>query len=71
VINGCVRDSNALASMPFGVAASATCPRKSRKEGTGAVAVPVAFGGVTFHPGQWVYVDDDGIALSEEKLVLP
>ena len=43
-------------------------PRKSAKQGTGAVDVPVSLGGVTFSPGAWVYSDDDGIVLSAGQL---
>jgi len=71
VIYGCVRDSAELSEIQFGVAATGTCPRKSRKEGAGASDVPVTFGGVCYIPGHWVYVDDDGVAVSEKELVVP
>jgi len=31
--------------------------------------VPVTFGGVTFHPGHFVYADNNGIVVSEKALV--
>jgi regulator of ribonuclease activity A len=34
-----------------------------RETGAGAVDVPVSFGGVTFHPGDVLHADDDGIVL--------
>ena len=40
-----------------------TNPRPGSKTGTGAVDVPVSFGGVTFHPGDILHADDDGIVL--------
>lgn len=63
VINGAVRDSPVLAELPIGLKALGTIPRKSSKAGAGAVDVPVGFGGITFHPGDLLYADDDGVVL--------
>ena len=69
VIFGAVRDTRALATLDFGVKALGSSPRKSAKIGAGSVDVVVAFGGATFTPGHWIYVDDDGILVSAQKLV--
>ncbi len=61
VINGPVRDSEALAKMPLGVKALGTNPRKSTKNGTGDADVDVHLGAVTIRPGAMVYCDPDGI----------
>ncbi len=71
IINGCVRDAATLRSMPLGVRALGTHPRRSKKEGKGEVDVPVTFGGVTFRPGQYAYVDIDGIVIAPRKLDMP
>lgn len=63
IINGAVRDSAVLAGLPLGLQALGTNPRKSSKAGAGEVDVPVEFGGVTFHPGDRLYADDDGVVL--------
>ncbi|MEU9342699.1 ribonuclease E activity regulator RraA [Streptomyces sp. NPDC048278] len=63
VIHGAVRDVPALAGIHLGVRALGANPRKSGKAGTGAVDVPVTFGGVTFHPGDMLHADDDGVVL--------
>jgi regulator of ribonuclease activity A len=63
VVNGCVRDSVALDGLGLGVKALGTNPRPSRKEGAGAIDVPVAFGGVTFEPGAELYADHDGVVV--------
>ena len=63
VIHGAVRDSAALAGLGLGIKALGTNPRRSGKTGTGAVDVPVTFGGVTFQPGDVLHADDDGIVL--------
>ncbi|MEV7632110.1 ribonuclease E activity regulator RraA [Microbacterium sp. OR21] len=61
VIHGCVRDSAALATMPLGVKALGTNPRKSRKDGVGEVDVVLSFGEVRFRPGALLFADEDGI----------
>jgi regulator of ribonuclease activity A len=63
VVNGCVRDSSALDSLDVGIKALGTNPRPSRKDGAGAVGVPVDFGGVVFEPGSLLYADDDGVVV--------
>lgn len=63
VINGAVRDSAVLATLPIGVKALGTNPRKSSKDTKGEVDVPVTIGGVTFNPGDQLFADEDGVAL--------
>lgn len=70
IINGCIRDSADIATMPLGVKALATYPLKSSKRDPGLRNVPVTFGGATFHPGDWVYADGDGVLVSREELAL-
>ena len=68
IINGAIRDSADIDTMPTCVFALGTSPVKSAKEGWGKVGMPVSFGGVTFEPGGWVYGDADGILYSAKKL---
>ena len=68
VIYGVVRDTVALGQMDFGVKALGTNPRRGEKRGLGETDVAVAFGGVTFTPGHWLYSDDDGILVAAEPL---
>jgi regulator of ribonuclease activity A len=63
VLHGAVRDSAALSGLDLGIKALGTNPRPGGKTGAGAVDVPVSFGGVTFHPGDILHADDDGIVL--------
>jgi regulator of ribonuclease activity A len=63
VVNGCIRDAVALQDLGLGVKALGTNPRPSRKDGAGAIDVPVTFGGVTFEPGAELYADDDGVVV--------
>ncbi|QQM46128.1 ribonuclease E activity regulator RraA [Streptomyces liliifuscus] len=64
VINGAVRDVEALSKINLGVKALGSNPRKSRKEGVGVRDVEVSFGGVTFTPGCHLYSDADGILVT-------
>ena len=71
VINGAIRDSEAVGKTSIGVKAIATVPNRSRKENTGRTDVPVHFAGITFHPGHWLYADPDGILVSPVELSAP
>lgn len=68
VVYGCIRDCEEIADQNIGVKALATNPRKSVKKGVGEESVTVQFGGVTFHPGDYLYADEDGIIVSPRKL---
>jgi regulator of ribonuclease activity A len=68
VVYGCIRDSAAIARMPLGVKALGTCPLKTDKRGEGQRDLPVRFGGVTFHPGNWLYADEDGVIVARRSL---
>lgn len=68
IVNGCIRDSAELSEIEVGVLALAPHPRKSGKAGDGERDVPVEFGGVTWSPGHYVYVDEDGVVLTAERL---
>jgi regulator of ribonuclease activity A len=70
VVHGCIRDAVELAATPVGVKALAAIPRKSTQAGVGERGVPVAFAGVTFAPGAWLYADRDGIVVAERELHL-
>ncbi|UYG01417.1 ribonuclease E activity regulator RraA [Halomonas sp. GD1P12] len=70
VMFGCVRDVDILATLPLGVMALGSHPRKSEKNGEGQRDIPVTFGGVTLTPGQWLYADNNGILVSDTELAL-
>lgn len=61
VLNGAVRDVAVLRTLPLGIKALGSNPRKSTKTGQGTVDVPVEFGGVAFHPGRRLVADEDGV----------
>ncbi len=68
LIFGCVRDSADIGAMSLGVLALATNPRKSIKQGVGETGLVIRFADVTFHPGAWLYADEDGVVVSAEQL---
>jgi regulator of ribonuclease activity A len=68
VVNGCVRDSVAIATMNIGVFAIDTHPMKTLKKNLGEADIVVSFGGVDFIPGEWIYADDDGVIVSAKPI---
>ncbi|WP_370280882.1 ribonuclease E activity regulator RraA [Pontibacterium sp.] len=68
IINGCIRDVNAIGEIDLGVQALGTHPMKTEKRGLGDLNVEISFGGVTFRPGEYVYADNNGILVSPQKL---
>lgn len=69
IVSGCIRDSAVIVGIDIGVKAIGTNPRKSVKLNTGQRDIPVSFAGVTFTPGEYLYADEDGILLSNQKLI--
>ena len=69
IVNGCIRDSRLIGEMEVGVKALNTNPVKSIKRNEGQENIDVGFAGVDFKPGQFVYADEDGIVVSEFRLI--
>lgn len=61
IIDGCVRDSRALAKLDFPVYAKGVTPNGPYKNGPGEMNFPVSFAGVVIHPGDIVIGDGDGV----------
>ena len=69
IVHGVIRDSAAIAGMDLGVKALGTVPLKTDRRDQGLRDVPVAFGGVTFLPGEWIAADADGVIVATRPLV--
>lgn len=69
IIYGSIRDVDVIGQTKLGVQALGTHPRRTEKRGLGDLNVPVTFGGITFQPGQYIYADNNGIVVSEKKLL--
>jgi 4-hydroxy-4-methyl-2-oxoglutarate aldolase len=63
VIDGGVRDLDALASHAFPVFASAIVLRGASKRGPGAAGRPARVGGVGVESGDWIVGDADGVTI--------
>lgn len=70
IIYGRIRDSMAVSKIDIGVIALGTNPRKSAKDKVGTANIIVSFAGVDFVPGEFVYVDEDGVVVSDQELSL-
>jgi regulator of RNase E activity RraA len=63
VLDGAIRDRAELEGIGVPVFHVGTSPRGPAKAGPGALRIPVAIGGVTVDPGDFVCADADGIAV--------
>lgn len=71
VLNAAIRDVTEINALDFGILALGSSPKKSGKAATGAVDVPVSFGGVRFMPGHYLYADEDGLIVAHRPVHLP
>ncbi len=63
VIDGGVRDVDAIAAHGFPVFSAAVALRGATKQSPGTVGVPVVVGGVSVAAGDWVVGDADGVTV--------
>ena len=68
IVNGSIRDSVMINSMPIGIRALGVCPRKSIKKGNGKRNLTVDFSNVKFIPNHYLYADEDGVIVIENKV---
>jgi regulator of ribonuclease activity A len=68
IINGFVRDIKITRTIPIGLMALGTCPRKSQKKSSSKRGIELSFGGVSFSVGEFIYVDEDGVILLDKIL---
>lgn len=69
IVYGCIRDSLELGQLPIGIRALHTHPLKSHKRGVGEKDCLITFASVNYRTGSYVYVDEDGLVVADEKLV--
>ena len=63
IVDGMVRDADALQSLQLPVYSRGLCPNGCNKDGAGEVGAIVACGGVAVRPGDVVVADRDGITI--------
>jgi regulator of ribonuclease activity A len=68
VVHGCIRDSAEIAGFDLGVIALGTLPLRSERKNEGQRDIPVNLPGARVRPGDWVYVDEDGMVVAPRKL---
>lgn len=69
IINGYVRDTKITRTIPVGLWALGTYPRRSAKKAPAQRDIELHFAGVTFRPGEYVYADHDGIIVLKHNAV--
>lgn len=70
IVNGAVRQLDALETLDIGIQALAPIPVGADDTNIGEIDTPVNFGGVSFLPEDYIYADLTGIILSPELLDL-
>lgn len=68
VVYGCIRDAVPIGDIAIGVKAMATNPRKSVKKGEGERDVVLRFAECRIAPGDYLYADEDGVVIADERL---
>ncbi|MDY3974185.1 RraA family protein [uncultured Veillonella sp.] len=61
VIDGPIRDSDAVKSLTLPIYATGTNPAGPYKDGTGEINTPIACGGIAVDPGDIIVMDRDGV----------
>ncbi|MBM3985446.1 MAG: bifunctional hexulose-6-phosphate synthase/ribonuclease regulator [Planctomycetes bacterium] len=70
VIDGAIRDVDAIRALGFPAFARVQCPNAWEPKGFGEIGAPVIVGGVRVAPGDWIVGDDSGVvAVPAERAV--
>jgi len=70
VVHGYVRDTKITKTIPVGLYALGTCPRKSPKKAKGELGIDLRFGGLDIIEGEYIYADEDGVIVSRYAIEL-
>ena len=69
VVNGYVRDTHITKSIPVGLWAIGTCPRKSFENNPFKYGTDLNFAAVKFSDGDYLFADEDGIIIVDLEIV--
>ncbi len=69
IVNGYVRDTVTTKEFDLGLYAKGTCPRKYIPVQDGEIGVDINIDDVEIKNGDYIYVDQDGIVITKEKIV--
>lgn len=70
VVDGAIRDAEAIAKLGFPAFSRSVCPGGCDKDGPGEINVPIACGNTVVTPGDIVLGDGDGIAVVPQQSAL-
>ena len=69
VIYGSIRDVDEIGALvDLGVQALGSAPMKTIKRNEGQRSIPITFGGVTFHEGDYIVCDNNGIVVHDRDM---
>jgi RraA family protein len=63
IIDGLIRDVDAISQLNFPVYASGASPLGPHKDGPGKINIPISCGGVVINPGDILVGDEDGVVV--------
>ena len=70
VVNGYVRDIDVLKNLPIAIFAKGAVAQKTNKKNHGFEDVLISFGSVVMTSGKWIYIDQNGWLVADNKLEL-
>ena len=70
VVNSCIRDVEELKTLPIGIFAKGVVAQKTNKKNHGFEDVLISFGSVVMSSGNWIYIDQNGWLVADNKLEL-
>lgn len=70
IIDGAVRDSDAIIAMGFPVFSRGLSIQAAQKNQPGGVNVPIVCGGIGIRPGDWIMGDRDGVVVIPKETIL-
>lgn len=68
VINGYIRDTAIIKTLPLAVWALGSCPMKGLMQAEAEEGLSLAFQGLNIEPGMFIYADEDGILLTPDSI---
>ena len=68
IVNGYIRDVEALRAIDIGIFAKGAVPQKTEKQGHGFEDIMVSFGSTIMRSGNGLYVDENGWIVADREL---
>jgi len=68
VINGYIRDTSILKTLPLAIWALGSCPMKGTMQSEAKSSIPLEFHSLSIKPGDYLYADEDGLLLTSKAL---